>query len=445
MASVDGQWVDICKLTERDGPFSHKDFEPSEFCVKWLREECRVLCIGAGGLGCELLKDLALVGFRNIEVIDMDIIDYSNLNRQFLFRVSDVGRSKALAAANFINNRVAGTKVVPHHARIEDFDDTFYRGFHLVVSGLDSVNARRWLNNELVSLAALGPDETWDPVTCIPCINGGTEGWKGETRVIQPYFTPCFECLVELFPKEPFNFPMCTYAHTPRQPEHCIVYAMERAWPEEFGEDKKWDGDNEDDITWLMNAAQVHADKHGITGITYKLTQGVVKRIIPALASTNACISAACANEAFKIVTFCHDRLDNFMQFSGNEGCYTNSLKNEINDQCLTCGREALEVSFDRNATLQEFLDWIVADEDAFKFFARPVLRWAENSDDHDCPFIHAYGVFANHTKPNLTKTLIELLEHDGTVIHLQEAKHHKVNELKIKWKPEQEDRKSVV
>lgn len=127
MAGLEGQWEDIKKLTERTGPFAHKDFEPSPQCVKWLQEESRVLCIGAGGLGCELLKDLALVGFRNIDVIDMDTIDYSNLNRQFLFRVPDVGKSKAVAAAAFINKRIAGAKVVAHHARIESFDDAFYQ------------------------------------------------------------------------------------------------------------------------------------------------------------------------------------------------------------------------------------------------------------------------------------------------------------------------------
>jgi len=140
----------------------------------------------------------------------------------------------------------------------------------------------------------------------------------------------------------------------------------------------------------MMEAALEHANKFGISGITYKLTQGVVKRIIPAIASTNAVISAACANEAFKILTFCHDRLDNFMNYSGNGGCNTTVVPNELNPQCLVCGCEPLEVTFDRDSTLQDFLNYIIQDDSTFKFFTQPVLTWPDDDEEErDSPFIY--------------------------------------------------------
>lgn len=103
----------VRKLLERPaGPFSHSLFEPSENLFDSVMEAAQVLVVGAGGLGCELLKTLSLIGFRNLHVIDMDTIDISNLNRQFLFRMTDVGRSKAETAAAFINRRVQGANVV---------------------------------------------------------------------------------------------------------------------------------------------------------------------------------------------------------------------------------------------------------------------------------------------------------------------------------------------
>lgn len=52
--------------------------------------------VGAGGIGCELLKNLVLTGFGEIHIIDLDTIDLSNLNRQFLFRYEHIKKSKAL-------------------------------------------------------------------------------------------------------------------------------------------------------------------------------------------------------------------------------------------------------------------------------------------------------------------------------------------------------------
>lgn len=83
---IEGRWLDLDRLLARNGNIVGPGFEPGPEIREFLASDCRVLVVGAGGLGCELLKDLALTGFGNIDVIDMDTIDVSNLNRQFLFR-----------------------------------------------------------------------------------------------------------------------------------------------------------------------------------------------------------------------------------------------------------------------------------------------------------------------------------------------------------------------
>lgn len=74
------RYVHIRKLLERPSAFAQEDFEPGKENLERL-SQIKVLIIGAGGLGCELLKDLAYMGFSNLDIIDMDTIDLSNLNR----------------------------------------------------------------------------------------------------------------------------------------------------------------------------------------------------------------------------------------------------------------------------------------------------------------------------------------------------------------------------
>ena len=104
--------------------------------------------------------------------------------RQFLFRQNDVGRFKAEVAAEFINKRIPGCRVSPHNCKIQDFDEDFYRGFHLVVCGLDSIVARRWINGMLISMLEYDDDGELDKSTILPLIDGGTEGFKVNIRVV---------------------------------------------------------------------------------------------------------------------------------------------------------------------------------------------------------------------------------------------------------------------
>ena len=96
-------------------------------------------------------------------------------------------------------------------------------------------------------------------------------------------------------------------------PEHCIEYVKVIQWPKENPFDCAIDGDDPQHINWIYEKSNDRAAQFGIQGLTYRLVQGVIKNIIPAVASTNAVIAAACATEAFKLATSCSASLNNYM------------------------------------------------------------------------------------------------------------------------------------
>lgn len=368
--------------------------------------EVRVLVIGAGGLGCEILKDLALSGFRQIEVIDMDTIDISNLNRQFLFRNADVGKSKAVVAAEYINRRLPGVNVVPHYKKIQDFDPAFYSQFNLVVSGLDSIEARRWLNSMLVSLVQYDAEGNVRQETVIPLIDGGTEGMLGQAMVILPGISACFECTLENF-VPPTKFPLCTIANIPRLPEHCIEWASQIEW-ENVRKGTKLDMDNPEHANWIFTTALERAKKYNIQGVTYMLTLGVVKNIIPAIASTNAIIAAACVNEAFKLVTQSAPLLNNFFQYNGTFGTYSVPQVMERRPDCAVSGNVPKAVSIGGDRPLKDLIQLLLVDP-RFQLKA-PSLRYDGNS-------LYMRNVALEEaTRPNLEKPLHSLMK-SGQVI----------------------------
>jgi molybdopterin/thiamine biosynthesis adenylyltransferase len=154
--------------------------------ISWWDQEkiakCRLLVIGAGALGNEILKNAALLGFTQVVVVDMDRIEESNLSRTVLYRSEDVGRFKADAAANAYQALAPGSTVrsvvanVVHGCGLGLFEWS-----DVIVAGLDNREARLWINR-----SAWKVNRPW--------IDGAIEGINGVVRVFPPGVTPCYEC-----------------------------------------------------------------------------------------------------------------------------------------------------------------------------------------------------------------------------------------------------------
>ncbi|KAM1002530.1 hypothetical protein ACFX2C_002951 [Malus domestica] len=182
----------------------------------------KVLMVGAGGIGCELLKTLALSGFQDIHIIDMDTIEVSNLNRQFLFRQSHVGQSKAKVAREAVLKFRPEISITSYHANVRDsdFNVDFFKNFNVVLNGLDNLDARRHVNR--LCLAA-----------DVPLIESGTTGFLGQVTVHVKGKTECYECQPKPAPK---TYPVCTITSTPSKFVHCIVWAKELLFAKLFGD-----------------------------------------------------------------------------------------------------------------------------------------------------------------------------------------------------------------
>jgi ubiquitin-activating enzyme E1 C len=229
-------------------------------------------------------------------------------------------------------------------------------------------------------------------------------GFKGQSRVIYPTMTSCIECQLDMHAPRA-AVPLCTLATIPRQPEHCIEWAHIMAWEQEKPF-PKLDNDDPEHITWLYKKALARATEFKITGVTYSLTQGVVKNIIPAIASTNAIIAASCCNEAFKIATNANPSLgaeENYMMYSGNDSIYTYTFKHEKKDDCPVCGNLAKNLDVDPNLTLQEFMDSLAARPEAQ--LKKPSVR-AEGRT----LYMQSPESLRLQTEPNLEKKLGELV-----------------------------------
>lgn len=147
-----------------------------------LLKKTKILVVGAGALGNEILKNLALLGIGNILVLDMDKVENSNLSRSVLFRSTDEGLSKAQAAAAMVNeiNPDCKIKWLDNNV-VYELGLGVYRWADLVIGGLDNREARLSINQSC-----------WKVGT--PWIDGAIEVLFGIARVFSPPDSACYEC-----------------------------------------------------------------------------------------------------------------------------------------------------------------------------------------------------------------------------------------------------------
>ena len=167
-------------LSVAEGRFSR--LEAIEWWDQARLARARILVIGAGALGNEVVKNLALLGVGRVAIADMDRVELSNLSRSVLFRETDEGRFKAecaAAAARRIFDGVQATALVGNI--LADLGLGWFRWADVVIGALDNREARVFVN---AACARVGR----------PWIDGGIEVLHGVVRGFAPPETACYEC-----------------------------------------------------------------------------------------------------------------------------------------------------------------------------------------------------------------------------------------------------------
>ncbi|XP_060017815.1 ubiquitin-like modifier-activating enzyme 7 isoform X2 [Lagenorhynchus albirostris] len=180
--------------------------------------------VGAGAIGCELLKGFALVGLGaggsgGVTVADMDHVERSNLSRQFLFRPQDFGRPKAEVAAEAARRLNSDLQVTPLTYQLDlttehIYGDNFFSSVDGVAAALDSFQARRYVAARCTHYLK-------------PLLEAGTKGTLGSACVFIPHVTEDYRAPASAAASEDASYPVCTVRHFPSTTEHTLQWARD--------------------------------------------------------------------------------------------------------------------------------------------------------------------------------------------------------------------------
>ncbi|XP_036618999.1 ubiquitin-like modifier-activating enzyme 6 [Trichosurus vulpecula] len=186
-------------------------------------QNLNIFLVGCGAIGCEMLKNFALLGVGSgkekgmVTITDPDLIEKSNLNRQFLFRPHHIQKPKSYTAAAATLSINPQLKIESHLHKVCPatemmYSDEFYTKQDIIVTALDNVEARRYVDSRCLA-------------NLRPLLDSGTMGTKGHTEAIIPHLTESYNSHRDP-PEE--EIPFCTLKSFPAAIEHTIQWARDK-------------------------------------------------------------------------------------------------------------------------------------------------------------------------------------------------------------------------
>ena len=332
------------------GKIFGKELENKLINSKWF-------LVGSGAIGCEHLKNLAYMNVKDIIITDPDIIEKSNLNRQFLFRDIHIGKFKSKIAGDIIKNMNNNINIISDIEKVDynniKYTDNIFNNNNItgVLNGLDNINARKFMDEQCYKYN-------------IPLFECGTHGTKGNMQPIIPYLTETYSDSTD--PDIEKTYPVCTIKSFPNDIKHTIHWALEQFeelnnfnssliifnklfneeiikllelkpinfeespgklfWasgrkcpkPIYYDNNNKYhnifieisnklinnnnifDKDNELHIEWIYSVANIRANNYNIKNEEKYVVEGIVKKIIPAISTTTSIISGLSMLELLK-------------------------------------------------------------------------------------------------------------------------------------------------
>ena len=190
-------------------------FRPDFETIKKLNE-LKIFMVGSGAIGCELLKNLASIDVRSIEITDPDHIELSNLSRQFLFHKPDILKSKSEIASKKIMYYNPDMNVISYNKKLDVaeqiFTDEKLSNADIIFNALDNLQGRLFVDANCIKHSK-------------PLFESGTMGHSGNTQPIIPNITESYGASKD--PETETKFAVCTIKHFPSLITHTIFFAME--------------------------------------------------------------------------------------------------------------------------------------------------------------------------------------------------------------------------